>query len=124
MSLGADEIIVGADESRGADFDRFVAGVFQEAGYARYRILPVPRNKAWRLHAAHVVWDCYAAARNRVAFVCNIDTVIRPSVLAALDSVGRDKTGMISFSLRHRTRTLPDRIRWFYFRRQQMRTKR
>lgn len=123
VSLGPDEIVVGADESRGADFDRFVAGIFQEAGYAGYRILPVPRDNAWRLHAAHVVWDCYAAARNRVAFACNIDTVIRPSVLAALDSVGRDKTGMISFSLRHMTRTLPDRIRWFYFRRRQLRTK-
>ena len=122
-ALGPDEILVGADEARGADFDQFVASIFQESGYARYRILSVPRDEAWRLHTAHVLWECFEAAKNKVAFACNIDTVIRPSVLAALDAMGRDKTGMISFSLRHKVRTLQDRIRWFHFQRQERRIK-
>ena len=123
VALGPDEILVGADEDRGADFDQFVAGIFRKSGYARYRILPVPYDRAWRLHTAHVLWECFEAAKNKVAFACNIDTVIRPSVLAALDAMGRDSTGMISFSLRHKVKTLQDRIRWFYFRRQERRIK-
>ena len=123
VALGPDEILVGVDDTRGDDFDEFVAGMFQKAGYPKYRILPVPHDNSWRLHAAHVMWECYKAAKNKAAFACNIDTIIRPSVLAAMDVIGKDKTGMISFSLKHRVRTLPDRIRWFYFQRQQRRIK-
>lgn len=123
VALGPDEIVVGADEDCGADFDQFVASIFQESGYARYRILHVPRDRAWRLHAAHVLWECFGEAKNRVVFACNIDTIIRPSVLTALGVMGREKTGMVSLSLKHRIRTLPDRIRWFYFQRQQRRIK-
>lgn len=119
VALDPDEIIVGVDKTRGGDFDPFVAGIFQEAGYSNYRVLPVPHDGDWRLHPAHVLWNCFKAAKNKVAFACNIDTVIRPSVLSALDAMGRDKTGMISFSLQHKVRSIPDRIRWFHFQRQQ-----
>lgn len=123
VALGPDEIIVGVDDTRGDDFDEFVAKIFQKAGYVKHRMLPVPHNKNWRLHVAHVMWECYKAAKNKVAFACNIDTVIRPSVLMARNAIERDKTGMISFSLKHKVRTISDLIRWFYFQRQQRRIK-
>lgn len=119
VALDPDEIIVGVDETRGGDFDQFLAGIFQKADYAKYRILSVSHNKNWRLHVAHVMFECYGAVKHKVAFTCNIDTVIKPSVLAAMDAMGKDNTGMISFSLKHKIRTIPDRIRWFYFQRQQ-----
>ena len=118
VALNPDKIVVGIDDDRDEDFDRFVEKIFNGLGYGSYALVPVARDPSWQLHTAHVLWECLQAAGHDVVFACNIDTIIRPAVLDGLDMIGQDNLAMMSFSLWHKVRTVPDRIRRFYFQRQ------
>lgn len=121
VALDPNEILVGIDDDRGEDFDRFIEKVFNKLNYGRYALVPVERDPSWRLHTAHVLWDCFEAAAHDIAFACNIDTIIKPTVLDGLEMIGRDNLAMMSFSLWHKVRTIPDYIRRVYFQRQMRR---
>ena len=118
VALSPNEIVVGIDDDRSKDFDRFIKKIFKDNNYASYTLLSVERDPSWRLHTAHVLWECLKAASHDVVFACNIDTIIRPAVLEGLGLIGRENLAMMSFSLWHKVRTIPDYIRRVYFQRQ------
>lgn len=81
--LGCDEIILGVDHP--AD-QSFVDGLTElDPGI---RIVQVGRHRAWKLHPAHVVYECFMASSHDRILQLNADTVALPGAMEGLHIVG------------------------------------
>ena len=111
--LGPDEILVGVD-----------ADVTSSCVDELYRLCPesriicVERDKMWRLHPMHVLWECVQQATCDIILQVNADTVPNQKCLEGLEAV---RKGSILASVRehystdtplHVWRHIMTRVRW------------
>lgn len=81
--LNCDEIVVGVDYPADPSFLKNLAKLDPDI-----RIVQVKPHDAWKLHPAHVIYECFMAAAHDRILQLNADTVALPRVMDGLQIVG------------------------------------
>ena len=98
IALKPDELVIGLDAPADDSLMRFIRDVCDERSFKNLRLVQVERSAEWEFQLANIIWHCYEACRNDTILAFDVDTVLRPAVLAGCDMVGTSSIAVVSFT--------------------------
>lgn len=112
INLNPDELILGVDNPFNLELKKQILELVEQTGYNKLRFIEVEKSGDWNFQLAHVVWECYKAAKYDKIFSYDIDSTICSTILLGYDKIGTNNIACISFTKRMPINTPQKLIRY------------
>ena len=116
IELEPDEFVIGVDAPADDSLIQHIRGICDGRSFNGLRIVQVERSDDWEFQLANIIWHCYRACRNDTILAFDVDSVLRPAVLAGRDMVGMGDIAVVSFTKKLLVRSLSDLLRYAFYR--------
>lgn len=116
IRLNPDEFVVGVDAPADDSLTDMIREICDAESFGRLRIIPVERSPEWKFQLANTIWHCYKACRNDAILAFDVDSTLRPAVLAGRDMVGTDDIAVVSFTKKLLISSMVDLLRYTFYR--------
>ena len=115
IALKPDELVIGLDAPACSSQVQLIRDICDAWSFKNIRLVIVERSNEWKFQLANVIWHCYMVCRNDTILAFDVDSVLRPAVLAGCNMVGMDNTAVVSFTKKLLINNPCDMIRYMSY---------